>query len=310
VRVAAVDIGTNSTRLLVADVADGQVSEVERKSIVTRLGHRVDHTGRLDAEACQRVLAALHEYRERIEALGAQRVTAVATSAVRDTANGPAFRNRVATETGIEARVIDGAQEATLTFAGAAYGGAHRDEPTVVIDIGGGSTEYVVGADSELTFHTSTQIGAVRQSERHLRSDPPTAGELEALAGEVRELVCDAVPSQVRETVVRAVAVAGTPTSLAAVDLELEQFDPWKVHGHVLSLDRLEELLAMLAPLPLKQRQQVVGLHRDRAVTIVAGAVVLVQSLRCFEVETVEVSEHDILYGMVLRAAGEEPAGG
>ncbi len=303
VRVAAVDIGTNSTRLLVADVSGERVAEVERHAIVTRLGDRVDETGRLDAAACDRVLAALHEYRERIDALGAERVVAVATSAVRDTSNGPAFRDQVAAETGIDARVIDGAREAALTFAGAAYGGAHSGVPTVVIDIGGGSTEFVVGADGELTFHASTQIGAVRQSERHLLHDPPKPGELAALADEVTAIVGDALPSDTRAEVRRAVAVAGTPTSLAAVDLGLERFDPWKVHGHTLALERLDELASMLAALPLTRRQQVVGLHRDRAVTIVAGAIVLIESLRCFGVDAVAVSEHDILYGMVLSTA-------
>jgi exopolyphosphatase/guanosine-5'-triphosphate,3'-diphosphate pyrophosphatase len=303
VRVAAVDIGTNSTRLLVADVAGGRVDELARHSIVTRLGDRVDQTGILDAAACERVIAALTEYRERIDELGADTVTAVATSAMRDTANGAEFRDRIASTTGIQANVIDGDTEAGLTFAGASYGGAHDLEPTVVIDIGGGSTEFVIGAGGKLSFHTSTQIGVVRQSERHLLDDPPAAGQIAALADEVAAIITDAVPRDHRAVVERAVSVAGTPTSLAAIDLELERFDPWKVHGHTLPLATIEELTLMLSALPLAQRRHVVGLHPDRAPTIVAGGVVLAQSLRCFEVDVVRVSEHDILYGMVLDAA-------
>ncbi len=302
-KIAAIDIGTNSTRLLVADVAGGRIEELARRSIVTRLGDRVDESGRLDDEACERVIAALAEYRERIDEIGVTQVVAVATSAVRDAVNGPAFRERILRETGIDARVIDGAAEAQLLFAGAGYGGANDGEPTVVIDIGGGSTEYVVGAGGELRFHASTQIGAVRQSERYLHSDPPAAAELAALADEVVAIVTDAVPDTVRASASRAVAVAGTPTSLAAVDLELERFDPWKVHGRTISLATLEELLEMLAELPLAERRDVRGLHPDRAATIVAGAVVLVESLRCFGLDAVEVSEHDILYGMLLEAA-------
>lgn len=301
--VAAVDIGTNSTRLLVASVTDGHVEELIRRSVVTRLGDRVDETGELSEEACERVLAALREYRAQIDEFGATRVLAVATSAMRDTANGPGFRDRIAVETGIEAQVIDGGAEARLTFAGAAYGGTHAGEPTVVIDIGGGSTEFVIGAGGELHFHTSTQIGAVRHSERYLRSDPPTAHELAAMADEVAAIIAAAVPEAHREAVSRAVSVAGTPTSLAAIDLRLEQFDPWKVHGHTLTLATLEDLLQLLAAIPLAERRLVTGLHPDRAATIVAGAVVLVQSLRCFGLDAVEVSEHDILYGMVLAAA-------
>lgn len=302
-RVAAIDIGTNSTRLLVAEVAGGRVEELARRSIVTRLGDKVDESGRLDDEACERVLAALAEYREHADEIGVARLVAVATSAVRDAANGSSFRDRIERETGIDARVVDGAEEARLLFAGATYGEARAAEPTVTIDIGGGSTEFVIGAGRELRFHASTQIGAVRHSERYLHSDPPAADEVAALADEVAAIVENAVPEAERAAVSRAVAVAGTPTSLAAVDLELEQFDPWKVHGHTISLGTLEELLEMLAAMPLAERREVRGLHPDRAATIVAGGVVLAQSLRCFGLDAVEVSEHDILYGMVLETA-------
>lgn len=305
-RIAAIDIGTNSTRLLVADVVDGQITEQLRRSVVTRLGDRVDQTGELDGAACQRVLTVLREFRAQIDELSAERLVAVATSAMRDTTNGAEFRDLIASTTGISADVIEGDQEARLTFAGASHSAqAAHDAPTLVIDIGGGSTEFVVGSGTALDFHTSTQIGAVRQGERYLRTDPPTADELTALGDEVQLIIAAQVPPDARSLAARAVAVAGTPTALAAVDLQLEKFDPWKVHGHVLTLATVEALLAKLASLPLAQRKEVTGLHPDRAGTIVAGAAILLASMRSFGLAAVEVSEHDILYGLLLRASGD-----
>ncbi|MBJ7347315.1 MAG: hypothetical protein JHC87_01955, partial [Thermoleophilaceae bacterium] len=254
--------------------------------------------------ACQRVLTVLREFRAQIDGLGAERVVAVATSAMRDTTNGAEFRDRIASETNINADVIEGDQEARLTFTGASYSAAAaNDAPTLVIDIGGGSTELVIGRGDQLDFHTSTQIGAVRQGERHLHSDPPSAGELGTLGDEVQMMIAAAVPPDVLTLARQAVAVAGTPTALAAVDLQLEQFDPWKVHGHTLPIETVEALLAQLAALPLAQRKNVTGLHPDRAGTIVAGAAILLATMRSFGLAAVEVSEHDILYGLLLRAA-------
>jgi len=309
VRVAVVDIGTNSTRLLVADVtpsADGvgpTLTELDRRSTVTRLGQGVDATGALHDEAIERVVAVLGEYREAVDALGAERTVAVLTSAVRDAANGPSFAARVRDEFGFDARTLPGAEEARLTFLGATSERAvSAPAPVVVIDIGGGSTEFVVGAGSEPTFHVSTQSGAVRQSERHLRSDPPTAGELEAMRAQVCSIIEMEVPTSVRASTRAAIAVAGTATSLAAIDQKLEPYDPTRVHGYVLTLERAWEALRQLAAMTDAERREVPGLHPARAPTIVAGATHLVEALKVFNLDCTEVSEHDILRGAALEA--------
>jgi exopolyphosphatase/guanosine-5'-triphosphate,3'-diphosphate pyrophosphatase len=302
-RVAVVDIGTNSTRLLVADVTvDGAVTELERRTRVTRLGDRLDETGVLDYAAMERVLTTLGEYREAMDGHGAKRSVAVLTSAVRDAANGDEFLARVrAQHAALDARVVAGDEEARLTFRGATSERPPGDAtPTVVIDVGGGSTELVIGSGGEVSFHVSTQAGVVRHTERHLASDPPTARELAALAADVRAIYENAVPAEERQTPRAAVAVAGTATSLGAIDLDLECFSTDKVHGHVVPIDSCRRILEDLAALPEAQRRGVRGLHPDRAPTIVAGVVMVIEALELFGLDAIEVSDHDILRGAAL----------
>jgi exopolyphosphatase/guanosine-5'-triphosphate,3'-diphosphate pyrophosphatase len=302
-RVAVVDIGTNSTRLLVADVADdGTLIELERRTKVTRLGDRLEQTGVLDQAAMERVLATVAEYRMVIEARRAERTVAVLTSAVRDAANGEAFLARVRAQgEALDARVIAGEEEARLTFRGATSERAPGDAlPTLVIDVGGGSTELVVGSGAEVSFHVSTQAGVVRHTERHLATDPPTATELDALAADVRSIFERAVPAPVRETARAAIAVAGTATSLGAIDLDLECYSADSVHGHVVSLATCRRILERLAALPDAQRRTVRGLHPDRAPTIVAGVVMVIEALEVFGLDGTAVSDHDILRGAAL----------
>lgn len=302
-RVAVIDIGTNSTRLLVADVAhDGTLTELERRTRVTRLGDRLEQTGLLDDVAMQRVLATLAEYRTVVDAQRAERTVAVLTSAVRDAANGDAFLARVrAHDEALDARVIPGDEEARLTFRGATSERAPGDAtPTVVIDIGGGSTELVVGSGAEVSFHVSTQAGVVRHTERHLFTDPPTATELAALAADVRSIFEQAVPPGARGAARTAIAVAGTATSLGAIDLDLECYSADKVHGHVVSVATGRRILERLAALPEHERRTVRGLHPDRAPTIVAGVVMVIEALEVFGLDGTAVSDHDILRGAAL----------
>ena len=304
-RVAVVDIGTNSTRVLIADVEPGgAVTERYRESIVTRLGEGVDATGRLGDAPMQRVFEVLERYRAAIDEHGATRTTAVLTSAVRDATNGAQFTETVRDRFRLDARTIGGDEEAELMFAGATSERPHDGVQTVVVDIGGGSTEFVVGHDGRVAFHVSTQAGVVRQSERHLHDDPPHHDQLEALAAEVRTIIEGAVPADARRDVQLGIAVAGTATQCAAIELALDPYDPAKVHGHVLELATCELLLARLAQMSNDQRREVVGLHPDRAPTIVAGIAMLVEALRAFGLERVEVSEHDILRGAALALAG------
>jgi exopolyphosphatase/guanosine-5'-triphosphate,3'-diphosphate pyrophosphatase len=311
VRVAVVDIGTNSTRLLIADVEDGRIAECDRRTQVTRLGAGVDASGALSPDATERVMAVVDEYHQAITAAHCDVATAVLTSAVRDAANGVEFAAQVVERYGLEARTIDGDTEAALTFLGATAERDPRDPtPLLVIDIGGGSTELVVGtAGRRPDFHVSTQTGVVRQTERHLHDDPPRPEQLQALAEEVRAIIADAVPAEVRASAGQAIAVAGTATATAAIDQALEPYDPAQVQGYVLARGDCELILARLAALPLEQRRQVPGLHPDRAPTIVAGIAILLEGLRAFGLEAVEVSEHDILWGVALTVARDAGAG-
>ena len=302
-RVAVVDIGTNSTRLLIAEVEGTQVREIERRTTVTNLGRGVEHSGNLCSDAVDSVCGVVADYKATYEELGAERVLAIATSSVRDAVNGDAFIAELRERFGLDAKLLTGEEEARLTYLGAT---AQRQggETNLVFDIGGGSTELIVGSGSEVDFHTSLQVGTIRHSERHLTADPPEPHELEELAGDVRNLIDDAVAAQAeRGGRVSAIAVAGTPTSLAAIDQELEPYDPSKVHGHRLPMRTIQHMLSRLASLPLAERLRVPGLHPGRAPTIVAGTVILVQVMRAFSLEEIEVSEQDILHGSALSAA-------
>ena len=304
-RVAVVDIGTNSTRLLIADVdADGALQELHRESIVTRLGANVDATGHLQDDAMQRVYETLAKMRELIDEHGAAATTAVLTSAVRDAANGPEFTATVRERYALDAHTIGGDEEAALTFAGATSERTDADRELLVVDIGGGSTEFVIGRDGEGGFHVSTQAGVVRQTERHIGHDPPRGEEIDRLRREVAQIIGDHVPAERRRRVEHAIAVAGTATSCAAIELELNPYDRALVHGHLLRRATIEAILGRLARLTDAERRVVTGLQPDRAPTIVAGVAMLLEVLDAFGVDQIEVSEHDILRGAALRLAG------
>ena len=288
--VAAVDIGSNSTRLL---ITDGRTA-LARESIVTGLGEGVEACGRLAEAPEGRGLDGREADPVDSEGHGAARGAAVMTSAVRDAANGATFAARVSEALGFEARILSGDEEARLTYAGATFG--REPGEYLVIDIGGGSTELVLGSG----FHVSTQIGVVRHSERHLRADPPTPQELEALARDVRNDLEAHVPVRSHENQLSAIAVAGTPTQCAAVDLGLEPYDPALIEGHVLTAQRLRELLDQVASVPLAQRREIRGVDPARAPVLVAGIVILLEVVHYFGLDRVEASERDILVGLAL----------
>ncbi len=301
-RVAVIDVGSNSTRLLVADVSGGRVTEVERQSRVTRLGRGVDLSGQLSAEAIEAACEAIADYMAICREAGVETVDSIATSAVRDASNGDAFVAELRERFALSARVLDGDEEARLTYVGATCEQLPT-EPTLVVDIGGGSTELIVASGREIGFHASLQAGVVRHSERHVASDPPAATELEALAADVRALIEGVTAGEPGASAASGIAVAGTPTSLASIELGLEPYDPKRVHGHVLRLESIQRLLSRLASAPLAERAEIPGMHPDRAPTIVAGVVILVETMRAFGLERITVSEHDILYGTALEAA-------
>ena len=303
--VAVVDIGSNSTRLLIAEIEDHRVRrELVRHSEVTRLGAGVDADGRLRDDAMQRVYTTLDGYTAEIDEHGAQAAVAVLTSAVRDSANGQEFADTVRDRYGLDPHVLSGDQEAQLTFLGATSERDASDRtPTLVLDIGGGSTEMIIGSGGEVGFHVSTQAGVVRQTERHLHADPPDPAEMDALAADARGILEAAVPSDRRGEVQHGIAVAGTATSLAAIAQHLDPYDPERVHGYLLSSGECDRILGELAAMTLEERRQVAGLHPDRAPTIVAGVLIFREVLRLFGLSRIEISEHDILRGAALGLA-------
>lgn len=294
-RVAAVDLGTNSTRLLVADVEDGALSEVVRRLTITRLGEGVDARQRLLPVPITRVRNCLVDYRRELESLGATRTLAIATSAVRDAENGEAFLGEVEWSYGFTTRLLDGDEEAALMARGVLAGRRVPDD-VLLVDIGGGSTELVRWARGEVAFATSLDVGCVRLTERFLRADPPAPRELLAAAMEVRGLLPAIDPTS-------AIGVAGTVTTLAALDLGLQAYDPARTHGHVVSREAIEDWLSRLAAMPLAERLAVPGIEPGRASVIVAGVVILREILDAYGLPGIEASEQDILQGAALAAA-------
>ena len=299
--VAAVDLGTNTTRLLVADVDDGRVEELHRETRITRLGEGVDARRRLLPVPIARVRNVLTDYRRTAESLGAERTLVVATSAVRDAENGEAFLGEVEWSYGFATSLLSGDEEGRLTRRG--VGSGREPAPgTLILDIGGGSTELIVD-----DLHESLELGSVRHTERFLHGDPPTSDELAACAAAVRTRLAGHVPDEMRERVRAAIGVAGTVTTLAALDLGLQHYDRERVHGHRLGRDGARRQLERLAALPLADRREVPALEPERAPVIVAGAVILAEALDFFGLDAIDVSEHDILDGAAL-AAAELPA--
>jgi exopolyphosphatase/guanosine-5'-triphosphate,3'-diphosphate pyrophosphatase len=301
-RVAAVDIGTNSTRLLVADVQDGSVRELDRRLEITRLGEGVDERRILLPQAIARVRNVLAEYRRAAEEAGAERTLAFATSAVRDAENGEAFLGEIEWSYAFKTRLLGGDEEALLTFRGVSAG---RDVAprTVVIDVGGGSTELILGGPDGVAFHTSLDLGCVRLTERF-------GTDFGAAAAHVRDVLAGSVPAEVRPRAV--IGVAGTITTIGTLDLGLDEEDPEIVHGHGLSAETVAAWTERLEGMSVEEIRGLRGMHPDRAPVIAAGAVVVRETLAYFGLETLEVSEHDIMHGAALAAAElpEEAEGG
>ena len=307
VRVAVIDIGTVTTRLLVADTDGETVAEIVRRTVVTHLGEGLHASGRLSEAGIERVASSVGEFVEEAERLGACSVTAVATSAARDASNGRDFSDRIE-RVGVRPRIIPGATEARLSFSGATY--RIDDDDILVADLGGGSTELVFGSAHdteagraiEVDAARSLDVGSRRVLDMFLPSDPPTSAELEAASAWVADQMrpfFDALRSRPRSLI----TLAGTGTTLSAVKQELAVYDPERVHLSHLSGGDVTDLLAQLAALPLHARREVVGMDPARADVVVAGALILETIMALAGVDSTVVSEHDILYGLVLAEA-------
>ncbi|MER5707532.1 MULTISPECIES: Ppx/GppA phosphatase family protein [Streptomyces] len=302
-RVAGIDCGTNSIRLLVADVhpETGDLVELDRRMTIVRLGQGVDKTGRLAPEALERTFAACRAYAEVIKELGAERLRFVATSASRDAENRDEFVNGVVEILGVEPEVITGDQEAAFSFTGAT-GELHGDDRRLVVDIGGGSTEFVTG-NKHVEAARSVDIGCVRLTERHVRHDPPTAEEVAAIRADVRaalDLAAETVPIGSAETLV---GLAGSVTTVAAIALGLTEYDSEKIHHSRISAAQVAEVTDRLLASTHDERAAIPVIHPGRVDVIIAGALVLREIVERVGASEVVVSEHDILDGIALSVA-------
>jgi exopolyphosphatase/guanosine-5'-triphosphate,3'-diphosphate pyrophosphatase len=300
-RVAVVDLGSNSTRLLVAEVEDDVVHEIERRVTITKLGERVDGDRQLLPDAVARVHACLESYRELVDLYEPERALAYATSAVRDAGNRAEFLDGVEQRFGLPTRLLSGEEEALLTFRGVSTGRPLL-EPTVIVDLGGGSTEIVIGEATGLTFHASLDIGCVRLAERFARVGALEACDAKALVLHVRRLLMEHIPLGAPPA--HGIGAAGTVTTLGTLHLGLHEEDPEVLHGHRLPAAWIGAEAGRLAATPVAELRRRAGIEPERAAVIGAGALAIAEIVGFFELEELEISETDILHGVALETAG------
>ncbi len=301
VRVAAVDCGTNSIRLLVADIGSS-LEDVVRRMEIVRLGQGVDRTGRLAPEAIERTRLALTSYAAQIRELGAERVRMVATSASRDAENAADFRAMVIDTLGIAPDVITGDEEARLSFTGAVRGLAHAEPPFLVADIGGGSTELVLGSET-VDAARSVDVGCVRMTERHLHDDPPTADQIAAAEKDIVEAITLARETVPVERARTFVGLAGSVTTVAALALHLPEYDSERIHHSRISYQQVADVTASLLAATRAERAALPVMHPGRVDVIGAGALVLRVLMEQVGAAEVVASEHDILDGIAYSAS-------
>lgn len=299
-KVATIDIGTNSVLLLIAERRDGVLVPLLERATITRLGQNVDATRRLVPEAIERTLSCLASYAEELRAFGVERLEAVGTSAMRDAAGGSEFVERAERLLGERPRVISGDEEAELTFHGA-LSGLHLGGPVSVFDVGGGSTEIITGqagAAPSFTRAKSLDIGSVRLFERHVQNDPPGPEELARACDDIRAALATV---QAPEAGITLVGVAGTVTTLAAIELGLPDYDPARVHGSLLRRESVVALAERLAKLTLAERQALAGLEPKRADVIVVGAAIVREVLDWSGCSELVVSDRGVRWGLAER---------
>ena len=308
VRVAAFDCGTNAIRLLVADVAVGSaepIRDVIRDMRIVRLGEGVDRTGEFSPAALDRLFAALEEFREFLDANKPERLRFVATSASRDVANRAAFVAGVERITGVVPEVISGQEEAELSFLGAVIGLPNLAAPPLVFDIGGGSTEVILGGpDRQPQAITSVNIGCVRMAERHLRSDPATPAQVNAMRADVREAIGRAAEAVPMREAACLVGLSGTVTTVAAMAHGHEVYDPTLLHGLVVSREQVDDVTARLLAMSAAERAALPFMHPGRVEVIGAGSLILQAVLEAAGAAEVITSEADLLDGIAVRLAG------
>lgn len=298
--VAIIDTGTNSTRMLVARRAGNELEELARLTTVTRLGEGVDAAGRLGAAARERVSRCVDEYAEIIAAHGVENTLMLATSSVRDSSDGEEFLAQLARQHGFSCGILPGKEEARLSFLGATLGLGHASGRIMLVDIGGGSTEIACGVRGRIDYARSLRLGCVRISERFFREDPPAATELAGAASQIDATLASGIERGRLGAVDLAVAVAGTVTTLAAIDLELQRYDRDAVHGHVLDRQAVDGMLERLARMDFSQRLAIATVGEGRADVIVGGALIASRVMEYTGVSSLTVSETDIMDAAAL----------
>jgi exopolyphosphatase / guanosine-5'-triphosphate,3'-diphosphate pyrophosphatase len=304
VRVGVIDCGTNAIRLLIADVDDAGVKDRVRTMRTVRLGEGVDSTGEFSAAALERTFQACREYAELIADARVERVRFVATSASRDVTNRRVFIEGVHDILNVTPEVISGQEEATLSFTGALMGLPEIHRPVLVVDIGGGSTEFVFG-DAAPQAIASVDMGCVRMTERHIRSDPPTQAQMDQIRTDVHRLITQAGQTVPLHNARTLVGLAGSVTTVAAMAMDLSSYDAELIHGSVIARPDVERVAAQLAAMSSGQRAALPFMHPGRVDVIASGAAILAAVMSATQADTVVVSEHDILDGMAAALAAD-----
>ena len=303
-RVAAIDCGTNSIRLLIADISNGNFREVVREMEIVRLGQGVDQTKSFHPDAITRTLAATEKFSNLIKSKGVEKIRFCATSATRDATNRDLFIDGVREILGVEVEVIPGEEEAALSFTGATKELNQNESPFLVVDIGGGSTEFVIGAEG-VESAKSVNIGCVRMSERHLNQQPPTSAQINAAISDIDMAIAEAAKVVPITTAKTLVAVAGTATTVAAAALELLSYDRHAIHLSRISAEKVHQVAAMFQRLSRDEIANLGYMHPGRVDVITAGALVLSRVMAATGATEFVASESDILDGIAWNLAGE-----
>lgn len=300
-RYAAIDVGTNTVRLLVVDAdTDGTYRIVFQEQVITRLGERLQETGTLSPAAMERTIGALQRFAQTAKELRVEEIPAVTTSAAREAKNRTEFLDRARREAGIDLVVISGEVEATLTALGVAHALGPGHATMLIVDIGGGSTEFTAFEQGRVTGYVSLPIGVVKLTEAHLKGDPPSREELQSASTSIRQSIRQVPPSLNIPPAAILVATAGTPTTLAAIDLGMTTYDGERVTGHRLSRKRIQELLDHLCSLPLRRRREIVGLESARADVILSGTLLTREILDLLSFDELTVSDGGLREGVLL----------
>lgn len=297
---AVIDIGTNSIRMLLAEVKDGEIKNSTKVLEMTRIGKGVNKTKRLSDDAMDRSIDALRKFKDLAIDYGASEIKAIATSAVRDALNKDEFITRVKEELGMEINVISGEKEAELGFAGVIYGNMSKSQDILVIDIGGGSTEFIIGVGNEIKYRTSIDVGAVRMTDKHISTDPISDDEFNNLAQNIEKILRDVIVKIKEYNIEEVFGIGGTVTTLAAIDQNLDIYDRNKVHNYKLKTYEIEDMIDRFKSLNNDARKKIKGLQPKRADIILAGSIILYEILKALGVEQIIISDYDNLEGYIF----------